>query len=1410
MSHDAQPQDQAPPPSILRRVLVLVAALLMMWGVRWLRVEETAGAADPLTLAACGFVLLAAFTVGELGASAGLPKVTGYILAGVLVGPQAANILSDRVVSELATFNTLALGLIATSAGLELNLPAIRKVLPTLVTTVGAKVALLPLVVGVPLFLAERTFGLLGVHETSEQAVLALIVSVLGIGTSPAIVLAVINDLQARGRLADLLLATAVVKDLVVVTCLAVAIAVSHTVLGGHHFDTHVLTHLVGELGYSVVAGLVVGGLFVAYFRWVGAEPLFSALVAILLVSEFSRLLHLEVLLVFIVAGFVVRNFSPYGHELLEPIERIALPVFVVFFTAAGAAVDLRSTVAILPLALALVALRAGAYGVAARFGAWAGTEDASVRDNAWLTYLPQAGVTLGLVLLAAEKIPELADPIRGLGVALVALNLLIGPITMSVGLKRAGEARGAEHAPPEQAGPVALKTAPLPAAPVTRARAAEPVSTTLEDPILQELSLRVERASAQRVEDFVRQELEPLAMALAVRAAEIQPRADERDGLQRVTKVLAQPAWEAGRVEQAAALLFDAVVAEIMEVPAEVIVPLGSASASANEDLGTRLRRWTNPAPLVQRLFGRTPTRRVPARLVLRIALEPRLADAVVDVAAGAWRAHAATLAFARQVSQGERQPDPDGASTIALGWAEGAGAHLNEALRLGVEQAVEQLAAAGGPALPERHLRFADLETRIGEAVQRLRSDGVAWRERAAAAEATLGAALLAETFVGRLRASLDRRARQPMATCRETLLPTLQAVATRLETVLERVAEGQSPEQQLAAVTAGCDEVLTVAHTNALRRASARFRRGTQPGPLVAELAEVVQKAPERVPVVWGVEGAQRPSDVAVVDVAFRSLVEAAMHDDVLPAVDAAMNPVAELVASAESRVREAITVARYGAELAATGGFASDEEREQVVRDAIRRGVRRVRQLDEQLVAAWEASGEQLAALTERATTRLRGLTLSDGETLARRRVRSQLRRLGDAGRRVVDAAVERGRVLQGVARALGDQAAVRDHRIRTGHERLDAAGIRQWLATCRPTEEARGIPMVYARVTAPSPVTERRQFVARAGLLDDLLNTLSARDATHPSTVLLGAEGAGRTSIVNMVKRQLVGPRVLWLDPAFSSRSDGPVRALATVLGCGPDEAAVIDALARESTVVLVDDLECWLEPSVRGVGELELLLQIIDRSMPRTRWLVSMDGCAFALMDELVPLRRVFRRVVRLEPLDWQALLAIFEQRAVLGGVDIDYRPRGLGARAASMVRPGRDRELYFRTLARASGGNPGTAALLHLQALEAEGESLRAGTPSSPELPVVAQLGDDVLAVLAAIARFGPMNASDLSALVARTEATVESRLGFLVHAGLLQPRDGASHGYALSARLVPSIRRELVDMGLLPGGGA
>lgn len=431
----------------MKRLLVVVVLLSLMLLMRSFQ-AHTDAAHNVITLAAIGFVVLTTFAVADMGTRLSLPRVTGFIVTGVALGPSAANILSHEVVTEMRMFNTLALGLIATSAGLELSSKAILPLLKTLGSTTAVKVLVGAPLVGATLFAASHFIDM-GVTTFESRAALATVIGVLSIGTSPSIALAILTETRAKGRLSDLVLGAAVFKDLVVVVCLAVGVAAAAAILDpSGSIDASVLVHVGRELAGSLIAGAALGAILIAYVRFIQAEMLLFVAAMILVVAELCQVFHLELLLVFISAGFTVRNFSPYEHQLLKPLELVALPVFVVFFTIAGASIQLSTAWAIMPAAAAVCLVRAAVYWAAASVGNTVGRESRDIKRNAWLAYLPQAGVTLGLVGIAAQRLPILGPQITTTGMAIVAINLLVGPITLRLALARAGEIPGvAGHA---------------------------------------------------------------------------------------------------------------------------------------------------------------------------------------------------------------------------------------------------------------------------------------------------------------------------------------------------------------------------------------------------------------------------------------------------------------------------------------------------------------------------------------------------------------------------------------------------------------------------------------------------------------------------------------------------------------------------------------------------------------------------------------------------------------------------------------------------------------------------------------------------------------------------------------------------------------------------------------------------
>ncbi|MDH5492292.1 MAG: cation:proton antiporter, partial [Myxococcales bacterium] len=243
--------------------------------------------------------------------------------------------------------------------------------------------------------------------------------------------------------MARTVMSTVVLKDVVVVLGFTIAAVIAAQYLGIAENDGHLLADLLWHIGGSLLFGAGVGGLLALYLRFVNKEVLLVLVGVVYTASFVASELHLDTVLLFLAAGFAVANFSRHGHALIESVERLSMPVFVVFFTLAGAKLHLDEVVHLFFFAAALVLVRGVSIFLGARFGARLAGADEGTRRYGWLGFLSQAGVAITLSTQISEKLGEPGKAIGTLLIAGVAINEMIGPVLLKVGLSLAGEVRG-------------------------------------------------------------------------------------------------------------------------------------------------------------------------------------------------------------------------------------------------------------------------------------------------------------------------------------------------------------------------------------------------------------------------------------------------------------------------------------------------------------------------------------------------------------------------------------------------------------------------------------------------------------------------------------------------------------------------------------------------------------------------------------------------------------------------------------------------------------------------------------------------------------------------------------------------------------------------------------------------------
>lgn len=431
---------------------LLVAGLVLLH-----RFAVPHGAVDPRALLAVGFVILVSRTVGEWVGRIGLPHISGYLATGLLLGESFASwvarvgpalpapfdtgVITADIRVQLLPIEGLSLALIALSAGGEIRVAELREDFGV-VARLLARVAV---AVGGSVFLATAALlwgpGLPGLDSglsTAARLAVAAVVAAIAVGTSPAITLAVVRDTGAVGPITRRILTTVVLSDVLVGVLFALATAALAVATGAAGAS---LMAVPVALGGALLLGAVLAGAFHGWMELVRAEVLLFVVGAIALGDAAVHGLRFDGPLTFIVAGFVLSNGSSHGVAVLREVRRLSAPMFVAFFTLAGAKLDLTAIGNILPMAVGLAFLRAGALAVATRASARDGLQPLLARDG-WMGLVSQAGLAIGLANLVALRFPDVGPSIYALVLGVVALNEAVGPATLQSLLRAAGEIR--------------------------------------------------------------------------------------------------------------------------------------------------------------------------------------------------------------------------------------------------------------------------------------------------------------------------------------------------------------------------------------------------------------------------------------------------------------------------------------------------------------------------------------------------------------------------------------------------------------------------------------------------------------------------------------------------------------------------------------------------------------------------------------------------------------------------------------------------------------------------------------------------------------------------------------------------------------------------------------------------------
>lgn len=360
-----------------------------------------------------------------------LPNVTGYLIAGLLVGPYCLNIFSVENLEGFAILTNAALGFIAFSIGGEFKLSSLKQL--------GAKVFVITLFEAVGATVIVSTVMILLGIDTS----LALILGAIASATAPAATLMVVRQYKASGPVTSTLLPVVAIDDAVCLMLFSILSSVAKSLEAGAGFDfkSTILKPILEIVG-SLVIGFAVGfvlSIATKFFKS-RANRISLAVTAVFLGVGLSEMLGLSSLLLCMAIGAAMANFSKVSDAVMECTDRWTPPLFMLFFVISGAEFNFEifKTVGIIGV-LYLILRSAGKY-----FGAMAGCAlvktEKNVKKYLGITLLPQAGVAIGMAQLSLTVVPEYGEQIRAVILCATLVYELVGPLLTKIALTKAGE----------------------------------------------------------------------------------------------------------------------------------------------------------------------------------------------------------------------------------------------------------------------------------------------------------------------------------------------------------------------------------------------------------------------------------------------------------------------------------------------------------------------------------------------------------------------------------------------------------------------------------------------------------------------------------------------------------------------------------------------------------------------------------------------------------------------------------------------------------------------------------------------------------------------------------------------------------------------------------------------------------
>lgn len=359
-----------------------------------------------------------------------LPNVTGYLFAGLIIGPYMLNIIPLEATENLSILSDIALGFIAFSIGSEFKISYFKRVglTPIVIAFMEATLAVI---------LVDIALLLVGI-----ELPFALVLGSIAAATAPAATIMVIKQYKAKGPVTETLLSVVAIDDAVALVLFGLSVSLAKSLGSSSASLFHAIIEPVWEIVFSLGVGAILGFLltYTSKFFESRGNRLSLTFAFVFLAIFIAQTYNGSDLMTVMALSAVYSNLYKNVNTILELTERATPPLFIIFFVLSGAHLNLAVLPTIGVIGSVYIIVRVIGKYLGAFLGATLMKADKNVIKYLGPALIPQAGVAIGLTFVAQSVVPDYAPAIRAVILCATLIYELIGPAISKMSLVKAGE----------------------------------------------------------------------------------------------------------------------------------------------------------------------------------------------------------------------------------------------------------------------------------------------------------------------------------------------------------------------------------------------------------------------------------------------------------------------------------------------------------------------------------------------------------------------------------------------------------------------------------------------------------------------------------------------------------------------------------------------------------------------------------------------------------------------------------------------------------------------------------------------------------------------------------------------------------------------------------------------------------